>query len=73
MAAAGALGVGVDKVVVVAVVEGGEREDGSGSVNGGLNIDDTIEGMYRWLHDEHVFPFSGNTEEGLRRISQKKV
>ena len=47
---------GVDKVVVV--VEEGEREDGSGGIDSGLNIDDAVDDVCPWLHDEHVyFPF----------------
>jgi hypothetical protein len=60
VAIGGALGVRVDKEVVV--VEGGEREDGGVGVDS-VVVDGRHDDVYSWLHDEHVhFPFGKHRE-----------
>jgi hypothetical protein len=67
VAVVGALGVCVDKEVVV--VEGGEREDGVVDVDSDGRHDD----VYSWLHDEHVHLPFGKRRGWTYKNFRKKV
>ena len=69
VAVGGALGVCVDKEVVV--VEGGEREDSGVGIDSVVVVD-RHDDVYSRLHDEHVhFPF-GKRREGTSQNFRKK-